>query len=85
MSYNTFSISYYLFRSVLNILLRYGYRHDLNFVFGTDNNAPPNLNFFETKKFKIKQKNDYPWHESLKNHQYDIWCFHGTWNKMLVR
>ena len=81
----TFCICCYLFRSVLNILLRYGYNYNLNFVFGSGNTSPQNHNFFETYEFKRKEKNDFPWQRVLKKHEYDIWCFHARWNKTWVR
>ena len=74
---------------VQNILFRYGYNEELNFVFGKqgsiDRLTPLSVPF-SWDYFKDTKNFDLPWHEILlEGEGYDISALYMKWNKTAIR
>ena len=89
----TISIQFFLhFSTVQNILFRFGFDNELNFVLPAHSNHLDNPKHrnqltepFETE-WLDEDKRKIPWHERFfKEQKYDIFNIHTMWNKSAVR
>ena len=84
-----YSIHFFLYSMIQDMLLRYGYNNSLNFIFGKDGSIDqlkPLSKPFTLDYFKNINKHELPWHEILLEEEgYDVSTVYMKWNKTAIR